>query len=173
MQQWHDLMVPQQDRAEPSSVQQRCESALDEPAVYSPRLDTRKPCRGKGASGFLTTRLAEAWKVINNGGEDNDDGDLGAFRAGPRMARQRCSQGQQGPCVCVGGVKGKNQDLGLCPRVENQSSPMLLPMSMTAGLSHGQEGKEGGSDLFILRERMGCRVWEGVTPRSGLGRGGA
>jgi hypothetical protein len=69
--------------------------------------------------------------------------------------------------------EGQEPRSGAVPRVENQSSPMLLPMSMTAGLSHGQEGKEGGSDLFILRERMGCRVWEGVTPRSGLGRGGA
>jgi hypothetical protein len=41
------------------------------------------------------------------------DGDLGATQAGPPMARRRCSQGQQGPCVCDGGVRGKNQNLGL------------------------------------------------------------
>jgi hypothetical protein len=51
--------------------------ALDEPAAYNPRLDTRKPCRGKGMSGLLTTRSVEARKVISNGGEYEDDSDLG------------------------------------------------------------------------------------------------
>jgi hypothetical protein len=56
--------------------------------------------------------------------------------------------------------------------VENQSSPGLLPMAVASSLSRDQEGKEGGSSLFVLRERRGSRVWEGVTPRRGLGRGG-
>jgi hypothetical protein len=62
--------VPQRDRAEPSSAQQRCEMmALDEPALYSPRLDARKPRRGKGTSGLLTTRSAKVGKVISDGGK--------------------------------------------------------------------------------------------------------
>jgi hypothetical protein len=46
-------------------------------------------------------------------------------------------------------------------------------MAAAAGLSHDQEGKEGGSSPFILRETRGSRVWEGVMPRRYLGRGGA
>jgi hypothetical protein len=107
-------MMPQQDRAEPSSAQQRHElTTLDEPAVCNPSLDSRKQCRGKGASGLLIMISAEAGKVISDGGEYDDDGDLGAVQAGPPMAKRWCSQGRQGPCVCVGGVRGKNKDLGL------------------------------------------------------------
>jgi hypothetical protein len=74
MQQWRDMMVSQQDRAKPSSVQQRRETmALDESEAYSPRLDVRKPGRGKGTSGLLTTRSAKVGKVINEGWEDDDD----------------------------------------------------------------------------------------------------
>jgi hypothetical protein len=78
--------------------------------------------------------------------------------------------------MCDGGVRGKNQDpelplgwktgahlgcfqwwrLLIClmtaPRMENRSSPGLLPMVEAADLSHDQEGKEWGSSLFILRE---------------------
>jgi hypothetical protein len=62
-------------------MQQWSESmALDEPAAYSPRLVVRKPCRGKGTSGLLIVRSAEAEKVINDGGEYDDDG-------------EQCSQG--------------------------------------------------------------------------------
>jgi hypothetical protein len=60
---------------------------LDEPVVYNPRLVARKPCRGKGTSGLRTTRSAEAGKVISNGGEYDDDGDLGTIQTGPPMAR--------------------------------------------------------------------------------------
>jgi hypothetical protein len=64
LQQQHDLTAPQQDRAEPSSVQQRRETmALDEPQAYSPRLDMSKPCKGKGTSGLLTTRSAKVGKT--------------------------------------------------------------------------------------------------------------
>jgi hypothetical protein len=60
-------------------VQQRHESmALDEPAVYNPNLVTRKPCRGKGTSGLLTTRSTEAGNVISEAGEYNNDSDHGA-----------------------------------------------------------------------------------------------
>jgi hypothetical protein len=59
------------------------------------------------------------------------------------------------------------------PRVENQSSPGLLPMAAATSLSCDQEGKGGGSSPFILRERRGGRVWEGVMSRRGVGRGGA
>jgi hypothetical protein len=45
-------------------------------------------------------------------------------------------------------------------------------MAAAGSLSRGQGGKEGGSSLFILREGRGSRVWEGVTPTGGLGRGG-
>jgi hypothetical protein len=41
----------------------------------------------KGTSGLLTTRSAEARMVICDGGEYDDDGDLGAVQAGPPMAR--------------------------------------------------------------------------------------
>jgi hypothetical protein len=88
------------------------------------------------------------------------------------MARRRCTQGQQGPCVKDGGVRGNNQDLGLSLWWKNKSSPRLLPMSAAAGLGD-QEGKEGGSSLFILRERGQYGLEGGVTPRIGLGRGGA
>jgi hypothetical protein len=59
------------------------------------------------------------------------------------------------------------------PRVEDQSSPGLLPMAAAAGLPRDQEGKEGGSNLFILRERRAVGFGRGVTPRIGLGQGGA
>jgi hypothetical protein len=39
-------------------------------------------------------RSAEAGKVINDGGEYDDDGDLGAVQAGPTLARRWCSQGR-------------------------------------------------------------------------------
>jgi hypothetical protein len=92
VQQQHDLTAPQQDKAEPSSAQQRHETmALNEPSVYSPRLVMRKPCRGKGMLGLLKTRSAEARKVISNGGEYDDDGDLGDVQAGHPMARRRFS----------------------------------------------------------------------------------
>jgi hypothetical protein len=79
MQQRRDLTAPQQDRAEPSSVQQQCEmTALNEPAAYIPRLVVRKPCRGKGMSGLLITRSAKVGKVISDGGEYDDDCDLDA-----------------------------------------------------------------------------------------------
>jgi hypothetical protein len=52
--------------------------------AYNPRLVTRKPCRGKGTSGLLTMRSAKARKVISNGGEYDDDGDLGVVQAGPQ-----------------------------------------------------------------------------------------
>jgi hypothetical protein len=143
--------------------------ALDEPEAYNPMLDTRKPCRGTGTSGLLTMRSAKVGKVISEGQEDDDDG---VVQAGPPMARRCCTQGQQVPCMDDGGVRGKNQDLGMSLRWKNQSSPGLLPMAVAAGLGN-QEGKEAGSSLFILRERravgFGCRV----TPRTGLGRGGA
>jgi hypothetical protein len=58
-----------------SSVQQRCKTmVLDEPEKYSPRLDVRKPCRGKGMLGLLTMISAKVGKVISEGREDNDDG---------------------------------------------------------------------------------------------------
>jgi hypothetical protein len=41
--------------------------ALDEPEAYNPRLDAKKPCRGKGTSGLLTTRSAKVRKVISEG----------------------------------------------------------------------------------------------------------
>jgi hypothetical protein len=73
--QLRDLTAPQQDKSEPSSTQQRHETTvLDEPEAYSPRLDVRKPCRGKGTSGLLTTRLVKVGKVISKGREDNDNG---------------------------------------------------------------------------------------------------
>jgi hypothetical protein len=79
MQQWHDLTAPQQDRAEPSSAQQRHETmALDEPAAYHPRLVMRKPCRGRRCWGLLTMRSAEAGKVISGRGKYDNDSDLGA-----------------------------------------------------------------------------------------------
>jgi hypothetical protein len=59
------------------------------------------------------------------------------------------------------------------PRVENQSSSRLLPIAVAIGLTHDQEGKGGGSSPFIQRERRGSRVWEGVMPSRGVGRGGA
>jgi hypothetical protein len=68
------------------------------------------------------------------------------------MARRRCTQEQQGPCMEDGGVRGNNQYLGLSQRRKKQISPGLLPMAVAASLG-GQEGKEGGSSLFILRER--------------------
>jgi hypothetical protein len=75
MQQRRDLTAPQQDRAEPSSTQQRCETmTLDEPEAYNPRLDARKPCRGKGTSGLLTMRSAKVEKVISEGWEGDNDG---------------------------------------------------------------------------------------------------
>jgi hypothetical protein len=64
-------------------------------------------------SGSLTTGLVEAGKVIIDGGEYDNDGDLGAVQAGPLMARRQCSQGRQGPCVRAGGVRCENQDQGL------------------------------------------------------------
>jgi hypothetical protein len=57
--------------------------ALDELEAYSPRLDARKPCRGKGTSGLLTTRSAKVRKVISEGQEDDNHG---AVQAGPPMA---------------------------------------------------------------------------------------
>jgi hypothetical protein len=36
---------------------------LDEPEKYSPRLDVRKPCRGKGMLGLLTMISAKVGKV--------------------------------------------------------------------------------------------------------------
>jgi hypothetical protein len=36
---------------------------------------------------------------------------------------------------------------------QRQSSPGLLPMVAAVGLTNDQEGKEGGSSHFILRER--------------------
>jgi hypothetical protein len=95
VQQWCNLTASQQERARPSSAQQRRETmALDELVAYRPRLVTRKPCRGKGTSGLLIMRSAEAGKVINDGGEYDDDGDLGAVQAGPTLARRWCSQGR-------------------------------------------------------------------------------
>jgi hypothetical protein len=38
--------------------------ALDEPEAYSRRLDMRKPCRGKGTSGLLTTRSSKVGKMM-------------------------------------------------------------------------------------------------------------
>jgi hypothetical protein len=47
-------------------------------------------------------------------------------------------------------------------------------MVAAAGLSRNQEGKEGGSSLFILREGRGNKVWGGGgDAQRGLGRGGA
>jgi hypothetical protein len=45
-------------------------------------------------------------------------------------------------------------------------------MAVAAGLGD-QEGKEAGSSLFILRERRVVGFGSRVTPRTGLGRGGA
>jgi hypothetical protein len=150
MQQRRDLTAPQQDRAKPSSVQQqRKTTVLNEPEAYSPRLDARKSCSGKGMSWLITTRSAKVRKVISEGWEDDDDGTV---QAGPPMARRQCTQGQQGPYMEDGGVRSKNQDLGLSLRWKNQRSPGLLPMAAAAGLGD-QEGKERGSSLFILRER--------------------
>jgi hypothetical protein len=61
-----------------------------------------------------------------------------------------------------GGWRGVGQEprSGAVPWVENQSSPGLLPMAVAAALTRDQDGKEGGSSLFILRERSGSRVWE-------------
>jgi hypothetical protein len=65
-------------------VQQRREmTLLDEPEAYSPRLEAKKPGRGKGTLGLLTTRSAKVGKVISEGQEDDDDG---AVQAGPPMA---------------------------------------------------------------------------------------
>jgi hypothetical protein len=61
--------------------------ALEELAVYIPRLVTRKPCRGKGTSGLLTTRSAEAGKFIGDEGEYDNDGGLCAVQTGPPMAQ--------------------------------------------------------------------------------------
>jgi hypothetical protein len=68
--------------------------------------------QGKGTSGLLTMRTAEAGKWISDRGEF-DDSDLGAVQAGPLMAQRQFSQGWQDPCMDDGGVKGKNQYLGL------------------------------------------------------------
>jgi hypothetical protein len=67
---------------------------LDEQEAYSPRLDVRKPSRGKGTSVLLTTRSVKVGKVISECREDNDDG---AVQAGPLMAQRRCTEGQQVP----------------------------------------------------------------------------
>jgi hypothetical protein len=76
-------------------VQQRHESTvLDELVAYNPMLVARKPYSGKWMSGLLIMRSTEAGKLISDGGEYNDDGDLGAVQAGPRMARRWCSQGR-------------------------------------------------------------------------------
>jgi hypothetical protein len=56
---------------------------------------------------------------------------------------------------------GQEPRSGAVPRVENQSSPRLLPMATTAGLLGDQEGKGGGNNPFIQRESRGSRVWEG------------
>jgi hypothetical protein len=37
---------------------------LDEPEAYNPRLDARKPCRGKGMSGLLTMRTTKVGKMM-------------------------------------------------------------------------------------------------------------
>jgi hypothetical protein len=55
--------------------------ARNEPEAYSPRLDARKPCRGKGTSGLLTTRSVKVGKVISEAREDDANG---AVQTGPR-----------------------------------------------------------------------------------------
>jgi hypothetical protein len=86
------------------------------------------------------------------------------------MAQRWCTQGQQGPCVEDGGVRGRNQDLGLSLRWKNQSSLGLLPMAAAAGPGD-EEGKEGGSSLFILRERRAVRFGRWGDAHKVLGRG--
>jgi hypothetical protein len=145
-------------------VQQRHElTALDEAVTYSPRLVTRKPCRGKGTSELLTTEISRGQEGDQRWwGKYDDDGDLGAVQAGPLIARRRCSQGWQGPCVCDGGVWGQESRSMAVPRVGNQSSPRFLPMAAATGLSHDQEGS---SILSILRERRAVRFGSRVMPR--------
>jgi hypothetical protein len=48
---------------------------LDKLAAYNTILVTRKPCRGKGASGLLTIGSAEARKLISVGGGGGYDED--------------------------------------------------------------------------------------------------
>jgi hypothetical protein len=45
-------------------------------------------------------------------------------------------------------------------------------MAAAVGLPGDQEGKGGGNNPFIQRERRGNRVWEGVVHKGGGGRGG-
>jgi hypothetical protein len=47
---------------------------------------------------------------------------------------------------------------GAIPRVENQSSPGLLPMVAAAGLTRDLEGKGAGNIPFIQRERRDNRI---------------
>jgi hypothetical protein len=68
---------------------------------------------------------------------------------------------------------GQEPRSGAVSRVENHSSPRLLRMAVAVGLSRDHASKEGGSSLFILRERRGSWVWEGVMFRRDLGSGGA
>jgi hypothetical protein len=96
-------MAPQRDRAEPSSAQQRLKmTALDEPVAYNPRLDMRKPCRGKGTSRLLTMRSAKVGKVVSD-----------EVKRRRQCCPGRAPDGTTTMLPRVAGERGKIQDLGL------------------------------------------------------------
>jgi hypothetical protein len=92
-------------------------------------------------------------------------------RQGPRWHDDGAPKDGRVPAwVMVG--EGQEPRSRVVPRLANQSSPGLLPMVVTAGLPCDQEGKEGGSSLFILRKRRAVGFGRGGDVQEGLGRCG-